>query len=123
MVIENVGSRRSFIYRKTTDFSGDNGGRNRATANEFPFVTALSVAPVHDMVQASHVRGGRCFSLADHLKRGHVFLLKLLSHNKHPLMVNYNHPPKSTSFLDGTLYLKMNEDLHLASTSKRTVHG
>lgn len=28
-----------------------NGGRNRATAQEFPFANAQPVAPVHDMVR------------------------------------------------------------------------
>ncbi|MCM2374619.1 tyrosine-type recombinase/integrase [Aporhodopirellula aestuarii] len=38
-------------------------------------------------------------------------------------MVNYNHPPKSSIYFDGSLYQKMSEDLQLAGFSKRTVHG
>lgn len=38
-------------------------------------------------------------------------------------MVNYNHPPKSSTFFDGKLYQKMQEDLKLAGFAKRTVHG
>ena len=38
-------------------------------------------------------------------------------------MVNYDHPPAASRFFDGKLYQKMNDDLHLAGMSKRTVHG
>ncbi len=38
-------------------------------------------------------------------------------------MVNYDHPPKSSRYFDGSLYQRMNEDLQLAGFSKRTVHG
>jgi hypothetical protein len=39
-------------------FQSGNGGRNRATAQDFPFVNALSVAQVHDMVQVSRCAAG-----------------------------------------------------------------
>lgn len=39
------------------------------------------------------------------------------------MMVNYNHPPKSSRYFDGALYQTMSEDLQLAGFSKRTVHG
>ena len=38
-------------------------------------------------------------------------------------MVNYDHPPKSSPYFDGSLYQTMSEDLQLAGFSKRTVHG
>ncbi len=38
-------------------------------------------------------------------------------------MVNYNHPPKSSRHIDGSLYQTMSDDWHLAAFSKRTVHS
>lgn len=38
-------------------------------------------------------------------------------------MVNYDHPPKSSRYFNGTLYQRMSDDLQLAGMSKRTVHG
>ena len=38
-------------------------------------------------------------------------------------MVNYDHPPATSRFFQGTLYQRMHDDLHLAGMSQRTVHG
>ena len=40
------------------DRNPNNGSRNRATAKDFPFVNALPVAPVHDMVTRRLVADG-----------------------------------------------------------------
>ena len=40
----------SLVVARQWKSKTDNGGRNRATAKDFPFASALPVAPVHDMV-------------------------------------------------------------------------
>ncbi len=54
-----MSSKGRYVLRRMTVEKPDNGGRNRATAKDLPFVNALPVAPVHDLViPSSAVRDG-----------------------------------------------------------------